>query len=94
MADPELVSVKWLYYLGTAIVALCGTIVAMAKWFAKERTKVAKQYKALMIALNKELNRVGDYLREIYKRELKADIDVTAFDFTIDNGDTLDDEGD
>ncbi|MFC1567331.1 hypothetical protein ACFL3R_00655 [Thermodesulfobacteriota bacterium] len=97
MPEPESVAAVWkiaAYALGATVLALASTIVAMAKYFAKERAKIAKQYKSLMIALNKSLNRIGDYQRAIYKRDLNADVDVTAFDFTIDNGDTFNGDDD
>jgi len=97
MADVESVAAVWktaAYALGAVVVTLAGTIAKLAHWFAKERGEIAKQYKSLMIALNKQLNRIGDYQRAIYKRELDADADVTQFDFTIDNGDTFGDDED
>jgi len=69
MAEQELVDVKWIYYLGAAIVALCGTIAAMAKWIVKERTKMAEQYAKLNVALLKALDRIGDHLRDLYNKD-------------------------
>jgi hypothetical protein len=86
MADPELVSVKWLYYLGGAIVTLCSVIAGMAKWFAAKREEIANQYKNLMIELNDNLDRIGDYLKEIYNREADTPKERTEFDFKLRNG--------
>lgn len=90
MAEPESVAAVWktiAYALGAVVASLAGTIVAMAKWFAKKREEVAKDYQNLMTDLNKNLDRVGDYLRDVYKRETKQDVDRTQFDFKINDRD-------
>jgi len=83
MADPELVSVKWLYYLGSAIVVLCGSIAGMAKWFANERVKMTEKFMELNLELNDVLDRIGDYLKEIYNRECNETKERTEFDFKL-----------
>lgn len=83
---PESVAAIWktaTYALAATVVTLAGTIVAMAKWFAKERKEIAEGYKGLMLDLNHNLDRIGDYLKEIYNREADTKKERTEFDFKL-----------
>ena len=89
MADVESVAAVWktaAYALGVAVLGLSGTIVKMAVYFTKERAKVSNHYRDLNIQLNKALDRIGDYLRDIYNRDTPEQLSRTEFDFSINGG--------
>jgi len=88
MADVESVAAIWktvAYALGGVVITLAGTIVTMAKWFANKREEIAKDYKNLMMQLNKSLDRIGDHLRDLYNKDSTDRASRTEFDFTINN---------
>lgn len=87
MSEPELIDVKWMYYLGAAIVALCSAIAGMARYFAKERINMGEQYAALNIELLKALDRIGDHLRDLYNKDSDDRASRTHFSFTLNDKD-------
>jgi len=81
--DPAAIWKLTTYALAGVVITLATAIAAMAKYFAKKREEISKSYTNLMLDLNKRLDRIGDYLRDLYKRDLDVDISRTNFDFKL-----------